>query len=131
MAKNCTSGDRWRYLQCIALRPFTTKGTFLTFISFSNTFSTLYANLIMRGFIYTFWFSLFFCQFYAIGQLISKCLFDVFNFFQKTNENKSTSSKVEFVPSFFGRNVDLKKSFQICLNFRTTHLVESMLWNPT
>ena len=24
------------------------------------------------------------------GQLISKCLFGVFNFFQKTNENKST-----------------------------------------
>ena len=26
---------------------------------------------------------------YAKGQLISKCLFGVFNFFQKTNENKS------------------------------------------
>ena len=24
------------------------------------------------------------------GQLISKCIFGVFNFFQKTNENKST-----------------------------------------
>ena len=24
------------------------------------------------------------------GQIISKCLFDVFNFLQKTNENKST-----------------------------------------
>ena len=45
------------------------------------------------------------------GQLISKCLFGVFTFFQKTNENKSTSSKVEFVRSFFGRNVGLKKSF--------------------
>ena len=41
----------------------------------------------------------------AKGQLISKCLFGVFTFFQKTNENKSTSSKVEFVRSFFGRNV--------------------------
>ena len=52
------------------------------------------------------------------GQLISKCLFGVFTFFQKTNENKSTSSKVEFVRSFFGRNVGLKKSFRICLTFR-------------
>ena len=43
------------------------------------------------------------------GHLISKCLFGVINFFQKTNENKSTRSKVEFVCSFFGRNVGLKK----------------------
>ena len=57
VAKYCISGDCWRYLQCIALRPFPTKGTFLTFISFSNTFPILYANLIMRGLIYTFWFS--------------------------------------------------------------------------
>ena len=54
------------------------------------------------------------------GQLISKCLFGVFTFFQKTNKNKSTSSKVEFVPSFFGRNVGLKKSFRICLTFSRT-----------
>ena len=58
------------------------------------------------------------------GQLISKCLFgvfylSVFTFFQKTNENKSTSSKVEFVGSFFGRNVGLKKSFRICLTFNS------------
>ena len=53
----------------------------------------------------------------AKGQLISKCLFGVFTFFQKTNENKSTSSKVEFVRSFFGRNVGLKQSFRICLTF--------------
>ena len=59
VAKNCLSGDRWRYLQCFALRPFPTKRTFLTFISFSNTFSTLYANLIMGGFINTFWFPFF------------------------------------------------------------------------
>ena len=51
------------------------------------------------------------------GQLISKCHFGVFTFFQKTNENKSTSSKVEFVRSFFGRNIGLKKSFRICLTF--------------
>ena len=51
------------------------------------------------------------------GHLISKCLFGVFAFFQKTNENKSTSSKVEFVRSFFGRKVSLKKSFRIRLTF--------------
>ena len=43
------------------------------------------------------------------GQLISKCLFGVFIFFQKTNKNKSTGSKNEFVCSFFGRNVGLEK----------------------
>ena len=43
------------------------------------------------------------------GQLISKCLFGVFNFLQKTNETKSCSSKIEFVRSFFGGNVGLKK----------------------
>ena len=37
------------------------------------------------------------------GQIISKCLFGVFNFFQKTNENTSHSSKNEFIHSFFGR----------------------------
>ena len=38
------------------------------------------------------------------SQLISKCLFGVFTFFQKTDESMSTSSKVEFVFLFFGRN---------------------------
>ena len=37
------------------------------------------------------------------GHIISKCLFGVFNFFQKTNENTSHSSKNEFIRSFFGR----------------------------
>ena len=35
------------------------------------------------------------------GQLILKCLFVVVTFFQKTNENKSTCSKVKFIRSFF------------------------------
>ena len=39
----------------------------------------------------------------AKGQIISKCLFGVFNFFQKMNENTSYSSKNEFIHSFFGR----------------------------
>ena len=34
---------------------------------------------------------------YNKGQLISKCLFGDFNFFQKTNENPSHSSKNEFI----------------------------------
>ena len=38
------------------------------------------------------------------GQLISKWFFGVFNFLQKTNENKSHCSKVEFIRSFFGGN---------------------------
>ena len=52
------------------------------------------------------------------GQLISKCLFGVFKLLQKTNENKSHSSKIEFVRLFFGGNVGLKKLFQFCLTFR-------------
>jgi hypothetical protein len=54
------------------------------------------------------------------GQLISKRLFGVFNFLQRTNENKSHSSKVEFVRSFFGGNVRLRKSFRLCLTFTYT-----------
>ena len=56
------------------------------------------------------------------GQLISKCLFCVFNFFQKTNENKSHSSKIEFVRSFFGGNIGLKKSFRFLLTFKKSLL---------
>ena len=37
------------------------------------------------------------------GQLISKCLFIDFNFFQKTSENTSHSNKNEFFRTFFGR----------------------------
>ena len=42
--------------------------------------------------------------------------------FLTKNEGKQVdlryhSSKVEFVRSFFGRNVGLKKSFRLCLNF--------------
>ena len=51
------------------------------------------------------------------GQLISKCLFEIVNFLEKTNENRSHSSKVEFISSFFGRNVSLNKSFRLCLTF--------------
>ena len=37
---------------------------------------------------------------FSKGQIISECLFGVFNFFQKTNENKSHSSKGEFIRCF-------------------------------
>ena len=51
----------------------------------------------------------------AKGQLISKCLFGVFNFSQKTNVNKSTWGiilvKSIFFRSFFGKIEDTKKSF--------------------
>ena len=47
------------------------------------------------------------------GQLILKCLFGVFNFFQKKERKQVDllyhSSRVEFVRYFFGRNIDLKK----------------------
>ena len=62
------------------------------------------------------------------GYLISKCLFDAFTFFQKTNENKPTSSKVEFVSSFFGRNVGMKKWFRICLTF-SLHWTLQISWS--
>ena len=40
----------------------------------------------------------------AKGQLISKCLFDVFNFFQKANKKTSPSSRNEFIRFFFLQN---------------------------
>ena len=45
------------------------------------------------------------------GQLISKWFFGVVDFLQKTNENKSHSSKVEFIRSFFGGNRWPQKPF--------------------
>ena len=51
------------------------------------------------------------------GQLISKYIFDVFNFFQKTNENTSHSSKNEFICSFFGRIHGLTICFRNYLTF--------------
>ena len=62
------------------------------------------------------------------GQLISKYLFGVFNFFQKPNENKSIWGIIVvklywFV--FFGRNVGLKKSFRLCVTFKGRLISES------
>ena len=46
------------------------------------------------------------------GQIISKCLFRVFNFFQKRNENTSHISKNELICSFFRRIHDLTICFR-------------------
>ena len=51
------------------------------------------------------------------GPLISKCFFCVLTFFPKTNKNKLTRSKVEFVRSFSRRSISLKKSFWLSLTF--------------
>ena len=45
------------------------------------------------------------------GQLISKCLFGVSNFFQKINENKSHSSKNEFIRSAWQLLSKLTRNF--------------------
>ena len=53
-------------------------------------------------------------DFSAKGQLISKCLFGVFNspkIEQKTIRLEFQSSKVKFFRSFFGRIEDTKKTF--------------------
>ena len=59
------------------------------------------------------------------GQIISKCLFGVFNFHQKTNEKQVDlsfhSSKVKLFRLFFGGNVYLKKSFRLFLTFSMLH----------
>ena len=51
------------------------------------------------------------------GQLISKCLFGVFKFLQKMNENKPTWGiivvKLIFFVRFFGRIEDTKNPFEI------------------
>ena len=58
------------------------------------------------------------------GHLISKHFFGVFTSSKQMNETKSTRSKVEFICSFFGRNVGLKKSFRICLTFNIDTICE-------
>ena len=59
--------------------------------------------------------------FYPKGQLISKCLFGVFNFFQKTNENMSTWGiivvKTNSFVRFFGRIHGLTICFWEYLTF--------------
>jgi hypothetical protein len=46
------------------------------------------------------------------SQLISKWIFGVFNFLQKTNKNKSHSSKIEFVCSFLEEMSAWKNHFE-------------------
>ena len=47
------------------------------------------------------------------GQLISKCLFVDFNFFQKTNKNTLHSSKNEFIHSFLEEFTAWQFAFEI------------------
>ena len=51
------------------------------------------------------------------GQIISKGLFGVLEFSQKTNERIRCSSKNEFLHSFFGRIRGYQKSFRNYLTF--------------
>ena len=51
------------------------------------------------------------------GQVISKGLFGVLEFSQKTKERIRRSSKNEFVHSFFGRIRGYQKSFRNYLTF--------------
>ena len=54
------------------------------------------------------------------GQVISKGLFGVLEFSQKTNERIRRSSKNEFVHSFFGRIRGYRKSFRNYLTLKVT-----------
>ena len=45
------------------------------------------------------------CREKTKSQLIPESFFGVFNFLQKTNKNKSHSSKIEFFCLFFGGNI--------------------------
>ena len=60
------------------------------------------------------------------GRIISKELFGVLEFSQKTNEKIPHSSKNEFVRSFFGRIWGYQKSFR---NYITTIASNLKLWN--
>ena len=51
------------------------------------------------------------------GQLISKRFFEVIDFLQKTKENKSHTSKNDFIRSFFGGNRLPHKPFRNQLTF--------------
>ena len=53
----------------------------------------------------------------AKGQIITKGIFGVLKFSQKTNERIRRSSKNEFVRSFFGRIRGYQKSFRNYLTF--------------
>ena len=57
------------------------------------------------------------------GQLISKGLFAIHEFFQEEKEKDLiivlSGKKHEFVRSFFGRIVGLKKTLRLCLTFST------------
>ena len=61
------------------------------------------------------------CIYIAKGQMISKGLFGILEFSQKTNEWIRRSSKNEFVRLFFGRIRGYQKPFRNYLTFMCTH----------
>ena len=62
------------------------------------------------------------------GHLISKCLFGVFTFFQKMNENKPTSSKVEFVRLFYWKRRCLQKNQRTNSTLLLVKLFSFVFW---
>ena len=64
------------------------------------------------------------------GQIISKGLFGVLEFSQKTNEQIRRSSKNEFVRSFFGRIRGYQKSFRNYLTFSKGDWLRIFFGNP-
>ena len=63
------------------------------------------------------------------GQIISNGLFGVLEFSQKTNKRIRSSSKNEFVRSFFGRIRKYQKSFRNFLTFRDSKSTKKTIWN--
>ena len=65
----------------------------LKFINRCNNLPQTHKKLLLKLFIDTKSYRQIYCLVHN-GQLISKCLFGIFTFFQKTNENKSTSKVI-------------------------------------
>ena len=65
----------------------------LEFINRCNNLPQTHKKLLLKLFIDTKSYRQIYCLVHN-GQLISKCLFGFFTFFQKTNENKSTSKVI-------------------------------------
>ena len=69
------------------------------------------------------------------GQLISKCLFGGFNFFQKTNKNKSTWGVIEVKSNLFFRYLeeidDPKNHFEINWPLITFQKDSRLEWKKT
>ena len=71
---------------------------------------------------------IFFSFWSAKGQIISKGLFVILEFSQKTNERIQRNSKNEFVRSFFGRIRGYQKSFRNYLTFNNAKKLSIFSW---